>query len=140
MPYSTSEDISSQMSNLDIIDDSLDQHFLDSHQSDYTFSTESNSISDHITKSYMATDNLSALDIENSWIADSGANKHMSHNFQWFNSYKPLPSSTSWPVTAIAGNQCYVAGTGTIKSSCPITPQGGHSPSARCLVCSRSPM
>ena len=26
-----------------------------------------------------------------------------------------LPSTTSWPITAIAGHQCYVAGTGTIK-------------------------
>lgn len=39
----------------------------------------------------------------------------MSHNFQWFSSYTPLPSTTSWPITAIAGHQCYVAGTGTIK-------------------------
>ena len=68
-----------------------------------------------ITKAYMMTDNPSSIDIQNSWIADSGANKHMSHNFQWFSSYTPLPSATSWPVTAIAGHQCYVAGTGTIK-------------------------
>ena len=39
----------------------------------------------------------------------------MSHNFQWFSSYTPLPSATSWPITAIVGHQCYVAGTGTIK-------------------------
>ena len=63
----------------------------------------------------MTSDTLSSLDIQNSWIADSGANKHMSHNFQWFSSYTPLPSETSWPITAIAGHQCYVAGTGTIK-------------------------
>ena len=39
----------------------------------------------------------------------------MSHNFQWFSSYTPIPSTTSWPITAIVGHQCYVAGTGTIK-------------------------
>lgn len=58
---------------------------------------------------------LSSSDIQNLWIADSGANKHMSHNLQWFSTYQPLPAHTSWPINAVAGHQCYVAGTGTIK-------------------------
>ena len=31
------------------------------------------------------------------------------------NGATPLPSATSWPITAIAGHRCYVAGTGTVK-------------------------
>ena len=115
LPYSSSEDLSSNLSTLDISDGSIEPFFSDSQFSDNDFSNESHSISDTITKAYMTTDHSSSFDIENSWIADSGANKHMSHNFQWFTSYKPLPPTTSWPVTAIAGNQCYVAGTGTVK-------------------------
>jgi hypothetical protein len=49
------------------------------------------------------------------WIADSGANMHMSHNLKWFSSYKPITGDKPWPITAVAGHQAYVAGTGTIK-------------------------
>ena len=106
----------SHLSALDIDDSSYDANFTDSQFSlDPQFSTESSSTPETITKAYMTSDSLPSFDIQNSWIADSGANKHMSHNFQWFSSYKPLPSATSWPITAIAGHQCYVAGTGTIK-------------------------
>ena len=49
------------------------------------------------------------------WIADSGANQHMSHKFEWFSSYKPLSSDKSWPITSVAGHKTYVAGTGTIR-------------------------
>ena len=82
---------------------------------DSQFSEDSSSISETVTKSYMASDSPIPIDIQNSWIADSGANKHMTHNFQWFSSYTPLPSATSWPITAIAIHHCYVAGTGTVK-------------------------
>ena len=60
----------------------------------------------------MTSDVITSFDIQNAWIADSGGNKHIT---QWFSSYTPLPSHTSWPITAIAGHQCYVAGTGTIE-------------------------
>ena len=117
MPDSSStEELSpftSCFSALHLEDTSSDDHFTDLQS--FPFSTDSSSTSETITKAYMTSDNLSSLDIQNSWIADSGANKHMSHNFQWFTSYQPLPSQTSWPITAIAGHQCYVAGTGTIK-------------------------
>ena len=110
----SSDEITSHMSTLEVADNTFEQNFFDSPLSvDNSFSTES--LPDTVTKSYMATDCISSIDIENSWIADSGANKHMSHNFQWFTSYQPLPSTTSWPITAIAGHQCYVAGTSTIK-------------------------
>ena len=108
------DELTSNMSTVDITDETSEPNFFDSQLSvDNPFPHES--LPDAVTKSYMATDSFSSLDIENSWIADSGANKHMSHNFQWFHSYKPLPSTTSWPITAIAGHQCYVAGTGSIK-------------------------
>ena len=117
MPDSSSTDdlssFTSCFSAMDLDDTSLTDNFNDHHS--FPYSTDSSSTSEIITKSYMASDNLSSVDIQNSWIADSGANKHMSHNFQWFTSYQPLPSQTSWPITAIAGHQCYVAGTGTIK-------------------------
>ena len=103
----------SQFSNMDLAANLSDDVFTD-YQSSPILSDPSSDF-ESITKAYMMTDNPSSIDIQNSWIADSGANKHMSHNFQWFSSYTPLPSATSWPVTAIAGHQCYVAGTGTIK-------------------------
>ena len=113
---SSSADLTTHLSVLDIEDGSYEPPYTDSSSSlDPQFSPESSFNSDTITKAYMTYDSLSSLDIQNSWIADSGANKHMSHNFQWFSSYTPLPSTTSWPITAIAGHQCYVAGTGTIK-------------------------
>ena len=116
-PYSPPLDnISSQMSTLELTEDSQALPSTDfSSPLDTHFSSESSFIPDTITKSYMASDGSSSFDIQHSWIADSGANKHMSHNFQWFSSYTPLPSATSWPITAIAGHKCYVAGTGTIK-------------------------
>ena len=116
-PYPSSpDDLTPHLSALDIDDGSYDPNFTDSQSSfDPQFSTESSSIPETITKAYMTSDSLLSFDIQNSWIADSGANKHMSHNFQWFSSYTPLPSATSWPITAIVGHQCYVAGTGTIK-------------------------
>ena len=49
------------------------------------------------------------------WIADSGANQHMSHKLEWFSSYQPLSSHNSWPITSVAGHKTYVAGTGTIR-------------------------
>jgi hypothetical protein len=49
------------------------------------------------------------------WIADSGANQHMSHKFEWFSSYKPLSPKNSWPITSVAGHKTYVAGTGTVR-------------------------
>ena len=49
------------------------------------------------------------------WIADSGANQHMSHKLEWFTSYKPLSPANSWPITSVAGHKTYVAGTGTIR-------------------------
>ena len=114
MPTSTfTDDFHSHFSSLDLHDSSPDAEFPDSQFSH--LSSGSSFTPDHITKAYMTSYTLSSLDIQNSWIADSGANKHMSHNFQWFSSYTPLPSETSWPITAIAGHQCYVAGTGTIK-------------------------
>ena len=103
----------SHLSALDLEDSSYEAHFTDPELSQ--LSPESSSTPETITKSYMTSDSLTSFDIQNSWIADSGANKHMSHNFQWFSSYKPLPSESSWPITAIAGHQCYVASTGTIK-------------------------
>ena len=116
-PYPSSPDgLTSQFSAFDIVDGSYDSNFSDSQSSyDPQFSSESSFSSDTITKAYMTSDSLSSFDIQNSWITDSGANKHMSHNFQWFSSYQPLSSTTSWPITAIAGHQCYVARTGTIK-------------------------
>ena len=107
--------LSPHMSVLDIADGSHEPTYTDSSHLDSQLPSELSFTLDVITKSYMASDSLSSFDIQNSWIADSGANKHMSHNFQWFSSYTPLPSATSWPITAIAGHQCYVAGTGTIK-------------------------
>ena len=110
----SSDELTSHMSALDVTGDTFGHNFFDSTISDDNpYSTEL--LPDTVTKSYMAIDSLSSIDIENSWIADSGANKHMSHNFQWFNSYEPLPSTASWPITAIAGHQCFVAGTGTVK-------------------------
>ena len=83
---------------------------------DYDLSYDSSYYPDVISRAYMVSDpSLSSSDIQNLWIADSGANKHMSHNLQWFSSYQPLPAHTSWPINAVAGHQCYVAGIGTIK-------------------------
>jgi hypothetical protein len=70
----------------------------------------------YISRAYMTitkpnlTTNL--LDV---WIADSGANMHMSHNLEWFSSYTPIPPTQTWPITAVAGLKTYVAGTGTIR-------------------------
>ena len=116
-PYPSSlDDITPHLSALEIDNGFSDPPFTDSTSSfEPQFSTDSPSSLETITRCYMTSDSLHSLDIENSWIADSGANKHMSHNFQWFSSYTPLSSATSWPITAIAGHQCYVAGTGTIK-------------------------
>jgi hypothetical protein len=49
------------------------------------------------------------------WIADNGANMHMSHNFEWFHNYIPLSSDQKWPINAVAGHQAFVAETRTIK-------------------------
>ena len=114
MPQNSfSDDFPTFTSHLSALD--LEDHSPDAQFEDTQFHSGSSAAPDTLTKAYMTSHNLSSLDIQNSWIADSGANKHMSHNFQWFSSYKPLPSETSWPITAIAGHQCYVAGTGTIK-------------------------
>ena len=114
MPQNSfSDDFPTFTSHLSALD--LEDHSPDAQFEDTQFHSGSSATPDTITKAYMTSDNLSSLDIQNSWIADNGANKHMSHNFQWFSSYKPLPSETSSPITAIAGHQCYVASTGTIK-------------------------
>ena len=64
----------------------------------------------YMALSSSATPNI-LLDV---WIADSGANQHMSHKFEWFTSYTPLSAANSWPITSIVGHKTYVAGTGTI--------------------------
>ena len=68
------------------------------------------------TFSYMAMSSSvsSSLHLD-VWIADSGANQHMSHKLEWFSSYKPISPQNSWPITSVAGHKTYVAGTGTIR-------------------------
>ena len=66
--------------------------------------------------SYMAMSSTVPSNIHlDVWIADSGANQHMSHKFEWFSSYQPLTPKDSWPITSVAGHKTYVAGTGTIR-------------------------
>lgn len=87
----------------------------DSYLEDY--SDPSTQQSPHtISRGYMA---LSSSVIPNQlldvWIADSGANQHMSHKLELFTHYKPLSNAKSWPITSIDGNKTYVAGTGTVR-------------------------
>ena len=66
--------------------------------------------------SYMAMSSSASSPLHfDVWIADSGANQHMSHRFEWFSSYQPLSPKHSWPITSVTGHQIYVAGTGTLS-------------------------
>lgn len=91
----------------DLFHDTVEQLQLDD-----SYSTSSNSL----PGAYMAmSSSFSSKSFLEEWIADSGANQHMSHKFEWFSSYKPLSSEKSWPITSVAGHKTYVAGTGTIR-------------------------
>ena len=72
--------VSSHISALDIEDNSYEAHYDGSHEPhlspDYFFTH------DTISRVYMAVEVITSFDIQNSWIVDNGANKHMSHNLQ----------------------------------------------------------
>ena len=105
------------LSHDDDFHDTVEQLQLeDSYTEDYSNTSDLQS-THPLSRGYMAvsssvTPNL-LLDV---WIADIGANQHMSHKFEWFTSYKPLSPANSWPITSIAGHyKTYVAGIGTIR-------------------------
>lgn len=80
--------------------------FQADHQTDFT---------DDITRAFMANHISFESHLSDIWIADSGANNHVTHNLQWFTDYKPLPPGQIWPISAVGGHKCFVAGTGHIK-------------------------
>ena len=71
--------------------------------------------SEFISKAYMTSFSLQSTKLLDVSIADSDANMHMSHNFEWFHNYTPLPPDQKWPITTVAGHQTFVAGTGMIR-------------------------
>ena len=104
------------LSHDDDFHDTVEQLQLeDPYTEDYSDTTEIQS--DHsLSRGYMAISSpVTPNFLQNVWIAESGANQHMSHKFEWFTSYKPLSHPHSWPITSIAGHKTYVAGTGTIR-------------------------
>jgi hypothetical protein len=90
----------------DHLQESLDQEFFEDSlehlqpeehydQLNYEQPDDSESFSmpsDYISRAYMAVSSLAPIHLTDVWIADSGANRHMTHNANWFTNYKPLRS------------------------------------------------
>lgn len=79
-------------------------------------SSDSSHTPNIISRVFMASKVITYFDIKNLWIVECGANKHMSHNLQWFSSYTSLLHHVPWPISVVASHECNVVGNGTIKA------------------------
>ena len=71
-------------------------YFDDQHSIPYT--------GEFISRAYMTSFSLQFAKLLDTWITNSGANMHMSHNFKWFHIYTPLPFDQKWPINTVAGH------------------------------------
>ena len=115
-PEVSSLPIDTLLSHDDDFHDTIEQLQLDdSYTEDYSAPTDLQS-SHPLSHGYMVvSSSITPNFLHDIWIADSGANQHMSHKLDWFTSYKPLSHDKPWPINSIAGHTTYVAGTGTIR-------------------------
>ena len=88
----------------DFQDDTIDLHIDESQQD-----------SPHYELSFMADSHSTRVAYSNSWIADTGATRHMTDRLDWFSTIETLPQDQNLSIRAIGGQIHYATGVGDIR-------------------------